>query len=121
MYLNEYSLNEPESNKNDESSDKMNPNPYYALSVETDEHHALATEVVGKGTEDDTTDHDSTEIRRSDQRCHESTVAYEAPLEKKIKGDKLSKELNKASNLWRAFSPLRRHSIRSLQSGIRIR
>lgn len=60
----------------------MKTDSYDALRVKADKHNVFAAELVAEVAKDDTTQHDSAEVGRGNERTNELAVADQAPLEK---------------------------------------
>ncbi len=79
-HLNEYPLDEPQPDEDEQILDKMDADADDTLRVETDQHHPLPSELVGESAEDDPADHDTAEVGRSDEGGEEASVTDQLPL-----------------------------------------
>jgi hypothetical protein len=80
IHLNEYPLDEAQTDEDEQVLDKMDADADDTLRVETDQHHPLPSELVGESAEYDPADHHPAKIGRSDEGGEEASVADQLPL-----------------------------------------
>ncbi len=79
-HLNEYPLDKPQPDEDEQVLDKMDADSDDTLRVETDQHHPLPSKLVGEPAEYDPADHDPAKVGRRDEGGEEAPVADQLPL-----------------------------------------